>query len=180
MHQRNRRATAQSAIFAPSGARLDETDVAILFLLQRDARVTIQKIADFVGLSHSGALARLRRLDESGAVLRHVAELDESLFDAWTTFLVEIELTPAGRAARSEIEKTIRAAPEILDATELIAEGDLLLKVSLPAPALWATLRQKIDPKSLFIEKARLRLLGRSLKRGAPHPLLAASLSPRF
>ena len=70
-------------LYAPSGARLDTIDLKILRLLQTGARDSIQDIAQRIQLSHSGTLHRLRRLEESGAVLRYMAELDESIFQSW-------------------------------------------------------------------------------------------------
>lgn len=56
-------------LYAPSGARLDGIDLKILRLLQTGARASIQDIARRIELSHSGTLHRLRRLEESGAVV---------------------------------------------------------------------------------------------------------------
>lgn len=172
------RSQRETTLFAPSGARLDEMDCAILRLLQADARITVQAIADQVGLSHSGALGRVNRLDESGAVVRHVADIDETVFDAWPMLFVEIVLTSAGRMVRSDLDISIRDAPEILEAVEIVGKCDLLLKVALSAPMYWASLQKRLDPTATLIDKARPRVIGRTIKRQGPHPLLAVDGSP--
>jgi len=56
--------------------RLDPIDYRILDLLQRDARTTQTQIAAAVKLSQPSIADRIRKLDESGAVLGYVARLD--------------------------------------------------------------------------------------------------------
>ena len=55
---------------------MDPIDYQILDLLQRDARTTQAQIADAVGLSQPSVADRIRKLDQSGAVLGYVARLD--------------------------------------------------------------------------------------------------------
>lgn len=161
-----------AALFAPSGMLLDETDHTILRLLQTDARITVQAIAEEIALSHSGALGRVKRLEESGAIRRHVAEIDETVFEAWPMLFVEIVLTPASRVARAELDSAIAAAPEIIEAVEIVGEFDLLLKVALPAPVYWASLHRRLDPTAMLIDRTRIRVMGRTIKRAGVRPLL--------
>jgi DNA-binding Lrp family transcriptional regulator len=166
------RSQRDTTLYAPSGLRLDETDMAILRLVQTDARITVQQIADEIELSHSGALGRVKRLEDSGAVRRHVAEIDETVFEAWPMLFVEIVLTVAGRLARAELDAAIAAAPEIIEAVEIVGKCDFLLKVALPAPVDWASLQHRLDPTAALIDKARPRVIGRTIKRAGVHPLL--------
>jgi Lrp/AsnC family leucine-responsive transcriptional regulator len=55
---------------------MDPIDYQILDLLQRDARTTQVQIAEAVGLSQPSVADRIRKLDQSGAVLAYVARLD--------------------------------------------------------------------------------------------------------
>lgn len=166
------RSHRQTTLYAPSGMQLDETDLTILRLLQADARITVQAVADHVGLSHSGALSRVNRLQDSGAIVRHVAEVDETVFEAWPMLFVEVVLTSAGRMARVELDIAIGNAPEIIEAVEIVGKCDFLLKVALPSPVHWASLQKRLDPTATLIDKARPRVIGRTIKRVAPHPLL--------
>ncbi len=161
-----------TTLYEPSGMRLDETGHAILRLLQTDARIIVQAIADEIELSHSGALGRVKRLEESGAIRRHVAEIDETVFEAWPMLFVEIVLTPAARVARGDLDAAIAAAPEIIEGVEIVGKCDLLLKVALPAPVYWASLQRRLDPTAVLIDKTRLRVMGRTIKQAGVHPLL--------
>lgn len=159
-------------LYAPSGARLDATDVKILRLLQTGARDSIQDIAQRIQLSHSGTLHRLRRLESSGAVLRYMAELDGSIFRSWPVTWVDIALTRHRADARNRLEQAISDAPEVMEAIECVGEFDLCLKVALRNVADWPALKSSLDPQAEFIERARLRPVARVVKHAVPHPLL--------
>lgn len=55
---------------------LDQTDVAILKLLQQNARITVKEIADTVHLSTTPVHERIRRLERSGVIKQYVTILD--------------------------------------------------------------------------------------------------------
>ena len=160
-------------LYAPSGARLDATDRKILHLLQTGARDSIQAIAERIQLSHSGTLHRLRRLEESGAVLRYMAELDEAIFGDWQVTWIDIALARHHGDARGRLEQAIAEAPEVMEAIECVGEFDLSLKVALRHAADWPALKAALDPQAEFIDRARLRPVARVIKRSIPHPLLA-------
>ncbi|MEX1251957.1 MAG: Lrp/AsnC family transcriptional regulator [Hyphomonas sp.] len=160
------------ALYAPSGARLDATDLKILRLLQTGARESIQAIAERIQLSHSGTLHRLRRLEESGAVLRYMAELDESIFEAWPIFWIDIAFTRHRADERGRFDKAVADAPEVMEAIEFIGEFDLILKAALRNAAHWPALKASIDPGAEFIDRAQLRPVARIVKRAVPHPQL--------
>jgi len=146
------------------------TDLKILCLLQTGARDSIQAIAERIQLSHSGTLHRLRRLGESGVVLRYMAELDESIFDVWPIFWIDIAFTRHRADARDRFEKAISDAPEVMEAIEFIGEFDLSLKAALRSAAHWPALKASIDPDAEFIDRAQLRPVARVVKRAVPHP----------
>jgi Lrp/AsnC family leucine-responsive transcriptional regulator len=161
-------------LYAPSGARLDAIDLKLLRLLQTGARDSIQAIAERIQLSHSGTLHRLRRLEESGAVLRYMAELDEAIFADWPVTWIDIALARHHGDARGRLEQAIAEAPEVMEAIECVGEFDLSLKVGLRHAADWPALKAALDPQAEFIDRARLRPVARVIKRSIPHPLLAA------
>ena len=170
----NSRASIQPLppLYAPSGARLDATDLKLLCLLQTGARDSIQDIAQRIQLSHSGTLHRLRRLEASGVVLRYMAELDASIFQSWPVNWIDIALTRHRADARARLEQAIFDAPEIMEAIECVGEFDLSLKVALRHASDWSALKAMLDPQAEFIERARLRPVARFIKHAAPHPIL--------
>src|SRR5690242_15095845 len=55
---------------------LDAVDAKILDLIQHDAGLSVAEIADRVGLSSSPCWRRIKRLEDSGVILRRVTILD--------------------------------------------------------------------------------------------------------
>lgn len=164
-------APVRPSVFAPSGMRLDETDLKLLRLLQEGAREPIKTLANRIALSHNGTLNRLNRLEDSGAIVRYLADIDETIFGNWQFYWVQIALTQAGRANRSRLEAAITAAPEITQASELVGTFDLMLRAALQKPADWTALQAQLDPSADLIQTAHLHPLGRVIKQVSPHPL---------
>ena len=164
-------APAQPAVFAPSGMRLDDTDLRILRALQEGAREPIRTLSGRVALSHNGTLHRLNRLEDSGAIRRYRADIDESIFGTWPFYSVQIALTQTGRANRCRFNAAVNAAAEITDAHELVGMFDLILKVALRQPADWTSVQAQLDPSAELIQTAHLHPIGRVIKYASPHPL---------
>jgi len=163
-------APAPPTVHAPSGMRLDETGLKPLHVLQEGAREQIKTLAERIALSHTGTLHRLNRLEDSGAILRYMADIDEGIFGTWPFYGVQITLTQAGRANRSRLEAAIMAAAEITELAELVGVFDLTLRVALQNPADWTQLQTKLDPSADLIQTAHLHPLRRVMKQMSPTP----------
>lgn len=59
-----------------TAADLDETDFAILRIMQEDARITMRELAQRVALSPPSTAERVRRLEEGGFIQGYRAALD--------------------------------------------------------------------------------------------------------
>lgn len=66
----------QTRFSASSRSAMDDIDRRILLELQEEARLTRSELGKRVGLSPSAVADRLRRLEESGAILAYRAELN--------------------------------------------------------------------------------------------------------
>jgi len=75
---------------------LDDTDLRLLDLLQTDASLSNQDLAERAGTSPATALRRVRRLVDEGVIERRVALLNPHALGAGLTALVEITLDRQG------------------------------------------------------------------------------------
>ena len=75
---------------------LDATDLRLLDLLQIDAAVSNQELAERAHTSPATAMRRVRRLVEAGVIERQVALLDPHALGVGLTALVEITLDRQG------------------------------------------------------------------------------------
>lgn len=163
--------------YSPSGDELDGTDLAILLHLQIEAARSNQELGRLIGLKEGGAARRVRLLEHSGVIVRRVIEIAPEVFEAWSALSIEITLTPHGRRHRATIEERLCAAPEVIEAIEAHGEADILMRAAFAASSDWGALRARLDPDQTLIERARVQVLGRPMKRLSPHPLLVASES---
>ena len=69
---------------------MDRIDREILAHLQHDARISNKELAAKVGLAPSSCLARVRRLQRSGAILGYHAEVDPRVYGVTLEALVAV------------------------------------------------------------------------------------------
>ena len=161
-------------LYAPNGARLDPIDLALLRRLKTDARIQNQELAREVGLSPSGCLQRVRRLEEAGVIRAYVAVAEEGVFASWSVLWIKVKLRGRAQKPRSEFESALADASEVIEAHEVAGRFDYLLKAALPSVAAWGALRARLDPEDLFIKSVDVLVGVRTAKAKSLHPLLSS------
>jgi Lrp/AsnC family leucine-responsive transcriptional regulator len=106
---------------------MDPIDYRILDLLQRDSRTTQVQIAQAVGLSQPSVADRIRKLDQSGAVLGYVARLDPRALG--NDILAFIGVRIAHPRHHDAFCKKILQMPEVLECHRVAGLDSYLLKV---------------------------------------------------
>ena len=108
---------------------LDQLDIKILDLLQRDASRSLAEISELVCLSASPCWKRIKRLEEVGVIQRRVAILDRQALQLGVTVMVSIR---AGQHSdewfRTFSEGVIRI-PEVIEFYRMSGDVDYILKV---------------------------------------------------
>jgi Lrp/AsnC family transcriptional regulator, leucine-responsive regulatory protein len=107
---------------------LDRIDLRILRVLQDDARITHQKLAEVVHLSASSVHERVKRLQRDGFILGYRAQLNPERLGAALMVFVEVLLDRTVHDVMDTFKGAVQARPEILEC-HLVAGGfDYLLK----------------------------------------------------
>lgn len=166
-----------SPLYAPNGARLDRTDLDLLRRLQSNARIQNQTLAREVGLSPSGCLQRVRRLEEGGVIRGYIAVAEESVFSSWSVLWIKVKLRGGAQKRRADFEGALCNASEVMEAHEVAGRFDYLIKAALPSVAAWSELRARLDPDDAFIKSVDVLAGVRTAKGKSPHPLLASGES---
>ena len=96
-----------------SAIPLDATDRRLLELLQADASLTNQALAQAAHTSPATALRRVRRLMDAGVIARQVALLNPDRIGHGLTALVEITLDRQGAEHLDAFEQRIAADDEV-------------------------------------------------------------------
>ena len=108
---------------------MDTADRRILDQLQKNARTSIQTLAETTGLSTASVQRRLRALREAGAIRREVAVLDPGQLGLGITAIVSVELE---RDRLDQIDAFKRKAREDRQVTHfycIAGESDFILVV---------------------------------------------------
>ncbi len=108
---------------------MDEIDRAILYQLQREARLANNELAERVGLSPSPCLRRVRNLEAGGVIAGYTAILDRAAIGCEYEPIVWVTLSEVTRPAMLAFESAIREIPEVVEAARMMGQPDYLLRI---------------------------------------------------
>ena len=117
---------------------LDALDKRILTLLQRDAAMTNQALADAVHTSAATCLRRVQRLVERGVIVRRVALLDESRVGEGLIAIVEVTLDRQGAEHLQDFERLCVAHPAVRQCHRVSPGPDFVLVAHAHDMKAWA------------------------------------------
>ncbi len=109
-------------------ASLDETDKAILAMLQADGRISNAEIARQVELSAPATHARVRRLEQAGVIRQHVTLLDREMIGYDMVCFINVSLQLHQFDAIERFKQLVLDMPEVLECHHMTGEFDYLLK----------------------------------------------------
>ena len=110
--------------------KLDRYDQQILELLQQDARLNNQDLAERIGLSPSPCLRRVRALEESGLIVGYRALLDAKKMGLSLMALIHISMDRHTPERFANFEAAVRVLPEVLECLLITGQdADYQLKV---------------------------------------------------
>jgi len=113
---------------------LDERDVEILKLLQKNCRMTAKEIAKKIGSPITTVYAKIKRMEELGVIKQYKAILDSKKLDkgAAAFILTSFVYRPGGREkplSQRDVAKQIAAFPEVQEVHIITGGWDILIKV---------------------------------------------------
>ena len=108
---------------------LTDVDRRILRVMQADGRMTIQAIADTVGLSASPCLRRIRRLEEAGIITGYSLTLDQTAIGLPVSVFVSIKLERQRAEELDRFGEAIAGWPEVMECYLMTGQFDYLLRV---------------------------------------------------
>lgn len=124
---------------------LSSIDRKILRALQEDGRMTIQAVAERVGLSASPCLRRIRQLEEAGLISAYSAIVDQKAVGLPVSVFISIKLERQRSRELDRFADAIRAWPEVMECYLMTGQFDFLLRVVCADLAAYeAFLREKL------------------------------------
>lgn len=110
---------------------IDDIDRALLKQLQTDASLSMDRLAQAVGVSKTSAWNRVQQLQQKGVIKKQVAVLDAQLLGLNETFFIAVKTNQHNQKWLIKFNAVINRFPEIIEAHRLSGETDYLLKVQV-------------------------------------------------
>lgn len=110
---------------------LDELDKRILNLLQIDASLTNQQLAERVHASPPTCLRRVQRLTQAGVIVRQVALIAPEMIGVSLTAIVEITLDRQGDESQIAFEQAVQQESAVLQCYRVSPGPDFVLIVQV-------------------------------------------------
>ena len=105
----------------------DTTDLSILSLLQKDARLPNNELARQVGMAPSAVLERVKKLEKKGIIRGYTTRIDPAAMDL--KLLAFIFIKSNKRPGDTSIAKQLSKIPEVLEVHHIAGEDCFLIKV---------------------------------------------------
>ena len=108
---------------------LDEKDLAILKLLQQNARITVREISDAIHLSTTPVHERIKRMEDAGVIKQYATLLDHSKVKRGLMVICYVSLRQHNKTAGAKFIKAIMEMNEVMECYNISAAFDFMLKV---------------------------------------------------
>lgn len=122
-------ALRQKNILTTMTETLDSTDLQLLKLLQKNAKLTTKELADAVNLTPTPVFERLRRLEKQGYIKKYVAILDAEKLNRSMLVFCKVKLKQINRQMADAFTRRIRLIPEVTECYNISGAYDYLLKI---------------------------------------------------
>lgn len=121
--------TAQKEQITTGPVVLDNNDIAILKLLQDNARITVKEISEKIHLSTTPVHERIKRLEQGGVIRQYVTLLDYNKVNRSLMVICYVSLKEHSKNAGVKFIKNINELQEVIECYSISGEFDFMLKV---------------------------------------------------
>lgn len=112
---------------------LDRTDRKILTLMQDNGRISNLELAERIGLSATPCSRRVKRLEESGVIRKHVTLLDAEQLGLRIKAIVGVSMDKHTPERFDNFAAQIQQFPEVIECSIVTGqEADFLVTAMLP------------------------------------------------
>jgi len=108
---------------------LDDTDHALLRLLQKDAAQPTGRLGAKLGLSQPATWRRIKRLQDAGIIAGRRLKLDAGKLGFGVTVFLGVKLATKGRVSLEDFERAVTAIAEVQSVEHVLGLYDYRLRV---------------------------------------------------
>lgn len=151
---------------------MDDIDRRLLSALQRKGRLSAQDLSEAAGgVSAATCWRRLKALEDAGVVKGYCAVLDREKLGFAVVAFVHVTIERQHAKAVAEIEKKIRARPEVLDCYATTGDADFTLRIVATDIAGYDRFLQKFLLELPEVRQVRSAIALREIKATTELPL---------
>jgi DNA-binding Lrp family transcriptional regulator len=111
--------------------KITPTEVTLLRLLQKNARVTNKELARAAGIAESTCLERVRSLQQRGVIRGWHAEVDLAAVGRPIRALISVRLQPKTTEAVNAFQAEVLASEETLSVATVAGNDDFIVEVAV-------------------------------------------------
>ena len=150
---------------------IDRLDLRILNVLQQDARITNQALADRVALSPSACLRRVRDLETRGLITGYRAQVAVDRIRSATIVMAQVSFKEHALDGFSHFDQRILAMPEVVEAFRISGAYDYMLRVIVNDVHEWKDIARMLLGGNYGVEKIVSQFLMDEVKPFSGYPL---------
>jgi len=129
---------------------MDKFDKAIIELLQQDSSLSINHIAEKIGLSPTPCWRRIQSLEKQGILQKKVTLANPEKLNVGLTVFVVVRTNQHNPKWLDEFASIGKEFPEIMEFYRMSGDIDYLLKVVVPDMAAYDTFYKKLISRKSF------------------------------
>ena len=115
---------------------VDKFDLAILKVLQGDARASLLDISKRVGLSATPCWNRIRKMEADGVIQGYTARIDPAAIGFTETVIVQVTLESHTDETLYDFGRTLEQIPEVLEAYLVSGDYDYYIRIAVKPRAI--------------------------------------------
>lgn len=123
---------------------IDEIDRKILRILQKDASMSMDSVAEAVHLSRNACWRRIKNLEDAGVLSARVALVDPEAVGLDLSIFVLVRTNRHDADWLAAFDKAVRDLPEIIGAHRMAGDLDYILRVRIASVRAYDKFYQRL------------------------------------
>ena len=156
---------------------IDKFDLAILKVLQEDARASLQTISERVGLSSTPCWGRIKRMESEGVIRGYTVRVDPASIGLSETVIVQVTLESHTDETLYDFGKILEQIPEVMEAYLVSGDYDYYIRIAVKDTRDYERLLRERLYRIPGIRHSKSSFVLRTLKESVI-PLSAAPVAP--
>ncbi len=153
-------------------ADLDDFDLAILDILQRDNTVPQRTIGEQINLSAPAVQRRIKRMQADGVIQANIAVIDPVAVALPITIIVEVQIADERYDLINAIKRSFLDAPEVQQCYQVTGEVDFVLIVMVASMSDYQALCRRLFHDNPNVTKFKSLVSMDRVKIGLSLPLM--------